>query len=79
MPGYWFDTKANKVVEKEPEEGRQIVSPDAELTPALEAEIERYRRVERGDDTVATITTATLSGNEVAAETKSGRSRKAAD
>lgn len=75
MTAHYFDTKTNKVVTKQPEEGIQIVADGAEMTPALEAEIERYKAWERGDDTVGTVTTATIATPENAAE-KPARSRK---
>jgi hypothetical protein len=44
----FFDTKNQKVVESQPEEGIQLVAPGAELTKAVEDDIARWRDVENG-------------------------------
>lgn len=46
--GVFFDTKNQKVVESQPEEGVQIVAPGGELTKAVNDDIARWRDVENG-------------------------------
>jgi hypothetical protein len=46
--GVFFDTKNQKVVDSQPEEGVQIVAPGGELTKAVEDDIARWRDVENG-------------------------------
>lgn len=55
--GVFFDTKANKVVESEPEEGVQIVAPGAEITADLQADIDRYKDAAAGKSEPQTVTT----------------------
>lgn len=43
MAGQWIDTKTNKVVTSQPEEGVQLVSPNVEPTPDDEAAVERAK------------------------------------
>jgi hypothetical protein len=57
--GVWFDTKARKVVESEPEEGILLAAPGAELTPTVNATIEQYRSVDEDATDPNTVTTAT--------------------
>lgn len=40
--GVFFDTKTNKVVNSQPEEGVQLVAPGQEITPDRQAEIDLY-------------------------------------
>lgn len=57
--GVWFDTKAGKVVESQPEEGVQLVAPGTESTPDAERLIESYRS--GGTSEPKTVTTKTVS------------------
>lgn len=41
--GVWLDTKTNKVVESQPEEGVQLVAPGVEATPDELARVELYK------------------------------------
>lgn len=41
--GVFYDTKAGKVVESQPEEGIQLVAPGAEITPDAQARIDAYK------------------------------------
>jgi len=50
--GVWFDTKAGKVVNSEPEEGVQLVAPGQEVTAAAQATIDRYKADADGTGTV---------------------------
>jgi hypothetical protein len=52
--GVWFDTKAGKVVESQPEEGVQLVAPGVEATAAEQAAVDSYKS---GGNTVETVTT----------------------
>lgn len=56
--GVYFDTKAGKVVEKQPEEGIQLVAPGGEITAAVQARIDNYNAAASGDTAVPqTVTT----------------------
>lgn len=46
--GVFYDTKNNKVVESQPEEGVQILAPGGEVTKAVEDDIQRYKDLEQG-------------------------------
>lgn len=46
--GVFFDTKAQKVVESQPEEGVQIVAPGGEVTADAQASIDRWNEVAVG-------------------------------
>jgi hypothetical protein len=46
--GVFFDTKNQKVVDSAPEEGVQILAPGGEVTPDVQADIDRWREVESG-------------------------------
>lgn len=67
--GVWFDLKSQQVVDSPPEEGVQIVAPGAEETPALLAEVQRYRDMADGVSRVDTITTTGMSGAASVGET----------
>ncbi len=41
--GVWVDTRTNKVVHSQPEEGRQLVVPGGEITPAVQQVIDADR------------------------------------
>lgn len=41
--GVWFDTKAGKVVESQPEEGVQLVAPGVDATPDEQARVDAYK------------------------------------
>lgn len=53
--GVWFDTKADKVVKSQPEEGIQLVAPGAEPTPDEQRRVDVYSG--NADDADATVTT----------------------
>lgn len=56
--GVFFDTQNNKVVNSQPVEGVQIVAPGGEITPTVQADIDRYTDVENGVESApATVTT----------------------
>lgn len=77
--GVFFDTKANKVVNSQPEEGVQIVAPGGELTATAEAEIARWREVESGNPqpvAEAVTTEAAGSGETADKPSRSTRSNK---
>lgn len=46
--GVFFDTKNQKVVDSQPEEGVQIIAPGAVVTAALQADVDRWKDVETG-------------------------------
>lgn len=46
--GVFFDTKNQKVVEKQPEEGVQLVASGGEVTDEVQADIDRWKDVENG-------------------------------
>ena len=53
--GVWFDTKTEKVVTSQPEEGVQLTSPNTETTPDEERVIDLYKNPDSdGDKTVTT-------------------------
>lgn len=64
--GVYYDIKANEVVESPPEEGVQIVAPGAEITLALQEDIDRYKDAASGKvsepDTVTTKTVTPKKG-----------------
>lgn len=41
--GVWIDTKSDKIVESQPEEGIQLVAPGGPVTPEIAKRIERER------------------------------------
>lgn len=60
--GVFFDTKNNKVVQSQPEEGVQIVAPGQEITPDRQADIDRYTDVQNGVvNEPETVTTKSVS------------------
>jgi hypothetical protein len=46
--GVFFDTKNQKVVKTQPEEGIQIVAPGGEITPSVQADIDRFTDAQNG-------------------------------
>lgn len=55
--GVWFDTKAEKVVKSQPEEGILLVAPGAEPTPDEQRRVDVYSgKVDDADETVTTKT-----------------------
>jgi hypothetical protein len=69
--GVWVDTRTGKVVEKEPEQGVQIVAPDTEVTPAVQEQIDRAK------DNVGDYETATAPAVETATTPKKRAAKKA--
>lgn len=69
--GVWFDSKANKVVESEPEEGVQLIAPGKEVTPLDQLTVQQYRDIESGvPSAVGTVGThGTIDGATPAEET----------
>lgn len=51
--GVWYDTKSEKVVKSQPEEGIQLSAPGAEPTPDEQRRIDVYSgNVDAADETV---------------------------
>lgn len=62
--GVFFDTKNQKVVNSPPEEGIQLVAPGGEITDDVQADIDRWTKVEKGEvDEPQTITTKAVSAS----------------
>lgn len=76
--GVFFDTKANKVVDSQPEEGVQIVAPGGEITADAEKEIERWRDVEAGNPAPVAEAVTTESAEEAPAEEEHASPRRGA-
>lgn len=64
--GVFWDTKAGKIVDSEPEEGVQLVAPGGEVTPDAQVSIDAYKEVANpsepvvdaeGQDKSKTVTT----------------------
>jgi hypothetical protein len=58
--GVYFDTKTNKVVEKQPEEGIQLVAPGGEVTGHVKARIDQFKAIEAGEPGAAPTATMTV-------------------
>lgn len=50
--GVWIDTKTDKVVDDQPEEGIQLVAPGGVITPATAKQIEALRNPPKTPSTV---------------------------
>lgn len=58
--GKWFDTKTERIVTSQPEEGVQLVAPGVDEGPATKVVVEQYEAIVNGDDSSdKTITTKT--------------------
>ena len=78
MPGQWLDTQTGKVVDKEPAEGVQLVSPNVEPGPEHQEWVDAAKTAAKAEKAKAKAAAEAAAAKEKAAAAKAAAAAAAA-